>query len=351
MADYQPTQGGYAPYNAYDWDGGAEAEPAYGAETGQKSWRIFQLAGSVASVALVAGVMAWGYQTVMRDVSGVPVVAALSGPMRIAPENPGGRLADNMGLAVNEVVAAGANDAPIDQVSLAPDPVELSAEDTPVDATAAAAADANPFDQADLATEAGILALADQLSANVTPINVSHTADVAATETAAQAPALAQPRTETATPLTEAAPETASTEADAAEPARRLIAGGIARSIRPQLRPAGLKLASLGTPTALAAPAEQAVRDMDPTTLTSGTRLVQLGAYESDTVARDEWRKVSAVYPEFFEGKDRVIERAESGGRIFYRLRVHGFQDLADARRFCAVLVAGDDACIPAVVR
>ncbi len=50
-------------------------------------------------------------------------------------------------------------------------------------------------------------------------------------------------------------------------------------------------------------------------------------------------------------GKDRLIQRAESGGRTFYRLRAMGFDDLADARRFCSALVAEEAACIPVVVR
>ena len=49
--------------------------------------------------------------------------------------------------------------------------------------------------------------------------------------------------------------------------------------------------------------------------------------------------------------KRRVIEKATSGGRTFYRLRAEGFADLPDARRFCAALVAEKADCIPVVTR
>ena len=51
------------------------------------------------------------------------------------------------------------------------------------------------------------------------------------------------------------------------------------------------------------------------------------------------------------DGKARVIERATSGGRIFYRLRAHGFADLSEARRFCAAFVAENADCIPVTTR
>ena len=51
------------------------------------------------------------------------------------------------------------------------------------------------------------------------------------------------------------------------------------------------------------------------------------------------------------EGKRRVIQEASRGGRTFYRLRAMGFEDLSDARRFCAVLLADNADCIPVTTR
>jgi hypothetical protein len=78
---------------------------------------------------------------------------------------------------------------------------------------------------------------------------------------------------------------------------------------------------------------------------------VQLGAFYSVEVARAEWDRLAVRFEEYMDGKDRVIELANAGGKDFYRLRAMGFDDLDDARRFCSVLMAAKAACIPVVTR
>ena len=90
---------------------------------------------------------------------------------------------------------------------------------------------------------------------------------------------------------------------------------------------------------------------MDADTIPLGTRLAQLGAFDSAEVARAEWDRLAGRFGDFLDGKQRVIQRAESGGRTFYRLRAMGFADLGDARRFCSALVAERAECIPVVTR
>jgi len=68
-------------------------------------------------------------------------------------------------------------------------------------------------------------------------------------------------------------------------------------------------------------------------------------------VARQEWDRLSDRFGEYLEDKNRVIQKAQSGGRTFYRLRALGFADLSDARRFCSALVAEKAECIPVVTR
>ena len=91
--------------------------------------RYTQYAGAAVSLTLMIGVAVWGTKTIMRDVSGVPVVRAMQGDMRVAPENPGGDVADHRGLAVNTVAGSGEAAAPEDSVTLAPRMLELAAED------------------------------------------------------------------------------------------------------------------------------------------------------------------------------------------------------------------------------
>ena len=93
------------------------------------------------------------------------------------------------------------------------------------------------------------------------------------------------------------------------------------------------------------------VNSVAPDTIPTGTRLAQLGAFESEEVALKEWAVLSERFDDFMSEKSRVVQKAQSGGKVFYRLRAHGFVDLADARRFCSALMAGQANCIPVVTR
>ncbi|MEE3070426.1 MAG: SPOR domain-containing protein, partial [Pseudomonadota bacterium] len=95
MADYQSMQGGYTPFDQYGaqfgWDDVDELDAALAQADQPPLRKLLNVVGSVASIALVAGVMTWGYNTIVRDVSGIPVVAASKEPVRVQPENPGGQ--------------------------------------------------------------------------------------------------------------------------------------------------------------------------------------------------------------------------------------------------------------------
>ncbi len=283
---------------------------------------VINLVGAACSVALIAGLAVWGYNLAVRDVSGVPVVRALEGPMRVAPDTPGGVEAAHQGLAVNDVAAVGVASPPPERLVLAPRPVELSLDDTP-----------------GLASTVPELVTADPLALpepvpEATPIDPV-IADLPATEEEAVALALA------AALADDAAPETAA-PIDAA--------GGLARSPRPLARPA--RGADAGAVTAVqnvSAPAD--VAEIDPATLEIGTRLVQLGAFDTADLARAEYAKLMGRFGDLMTGKSAVIQSAQSGGRAFFRLRAHGFADEDDARRFCSALLSEDAACIPVAHR
>ena len=82
-----------------------------------------------------------------------------------------------------------------------------------------------------------------------------------------------------------------------------------------------------------------------------GSKLAQLGAFDSAETARGEWDKLNLRFGDYLGDKTRVVQKATSGGRTFYRLRAMGFADIADARRFCAVLAAEKAECIPVTLR
>jgi len=161
----------------------------------------------------------------------------------------------------------------------------------------------------------------------------------------ARAEAVAEALSAEVEPLQDLPEESAAEAEDVLAP----VAGGIGRSLRPRLRPQSL--ATSPEAVAMAAVAGATVRDVDPDTIPVGTRLAQLGAFASREIAIQEWERLAGRFDEYLAGKDRVIQKAESGGRTFYRLRAMGFADLSDARRFCSALVAERAECIPVVVR
>ena len=128
---------------------GPVAEPSLIARTTERAGKMAQYTGAAVSIALVAGVGVWGYKLFVRDVTGVPVVRAMEGPMRQAPAEPGGELVQNMGLSVNAVAAEGGAGAAGDVLVLAPTSNGLAPEDMEVQSMAEAgevlATDPPPF--------------------------------------------------------------------------------------------------------------------------------------------------------------------------------------------------------------
>ncbi|WP_170514742.1 SPOR domain-containing protein [Ruegeria atlantica] len=308
--------------------------------------RIVNALGAVASLALVAGIGVWGYKLVMRDVSGVPVVRAIEGPMRIQPESPGGTPADHQGLAVNTVAAVGTAAPPADRLILAPRPVSLSDEDTPVEPL-------KPTPAVHVVQEE----ISDQEAAQLRQGSV----DALVAELAGDAAQIDQPTEQgvqlasLVVPEEELAIDPADLAAQLPDPELAALPG-VRRSLRPNTRPArstpsGITTSS-STEDAINAAVKAAVGlDIDPDTLSKGTRMAQLGAYESTDVARAEWDRLNGRFGEYMDGKQRVIQKTSRGGRTFYRLRVLGFDDLSDSRQFCAALEAQGADCIPVAAR
>jgi SPOR domain len=313
-ADYDGLGGGYL----------AQPEVRAGKAGTQ---RYVSLAGAVASLALVAGFAVWGYKLAVRDVRGVPVIQAMEGPMRIAPVDPGGEIVDHQGLAVNTVAAVGVAAPPPEKLILAPRPVDLVEEDTP------GLAGLSPLDPSLATAPVPPLAGAvDVALAAAPPVESASPTEVAID--AALAEALGE------------IPASDMTLEDMGEPLPDVIRdpvpeGAITVSPRPKARP-GSRAAVPQTATALNAPDE-----VDPATIPVGTRLVQFGAYDTADQARAEWLRLSGQFGELMATKGMVLQPAESGGRTFYRLRAHGFEDEDDARRFCSAFVAQNATCIP----
>lgn len=316
-------------------------EPARGGEF----VTLMNWLGALISVALIAGLAFWGYQLWVRDVSGVPVVQALEGPMRIAPDDPGGENADHQGLAVNRIAAKGQAAAPADRLVLAPAPLQLSQEDQTAGEITAANAQADSIRDQPADALATDLAVAEALTSAAEadePLVQDQSDLVTTTMQLAQITA----QGEAASPLP---------KPELSELARTGIPdgaiapdiAGVSRSVRPVARPA----TRVATIAAGAETPAGSVASADPASIPLGTRLAQLGAFDSPEVAKAEWVKIAKQFEDVMGDKVRVIQKAQSGGKSFYRLRAMGFENISDARRFCSMLLAGKAACIPVITR
>lgn len=334
MADIQFSHGMGGYGREADWD----ADEGDTHPRGHSLVSVANIAGAVMSLALVTGVGIWSYDLMVRDVSGIPVVRAASGEMRVRPENPGGLLAEHQGLAVNEIAANGAATGPVEQVTLAPPAVALAEDDQPVRA--------QPVIQpAPLAPATGLFESTGGTTANagqalrgteIDNLVASILAeDALSVVSAGEDGSAADPQ------------EGIDTEPDPQIAQEAGNAPVVWQSARPKLRPADIQ--SLVRPASFTPVAES--REIDPAAIPSGTRLAQLGAFESADVARAEWQRMQGLFGDILEGKSRVVQQVDSSGRIFYRLRAMGFVDLNDTRRFCSAVMAEGVDCIPVQVK
>ena len=297
-----------------DFDGG------YGVAAGLgRTRRMVNIAGAVCSVSLVLGLAVWGYKLAVRDVSGVPVMRAMAGPMRMAPNDPGGDQASNQGLSVNAVAAMGSPQPMAEQLTLAPRAVELQAGDT-----------------------AGLIRTAANAKAAPGPIK---TVKLQLGGTAV--PGMAVKDTAVA-PLVEDGGGT--TTVDGTQTGAAVVDATATQGMRPRARPAGLAAAAVPVHVqTVSAPAP--ATEIDPATIVVGTKLAQLGAFDTPELAREKFASLQMQFGDLMTAKAMVIQQAQSGGQTFYRLRAHGFSNEEDARRFCAALQAQNADCIPVAQR
>ncbi|MEP5758124.1 MAG: SPOR domain-containing protein [Litoreibacter sp.] len=279
--------------------------------------RIFNLVGALSSIGLVVGLGYWGYELTVRDVRDIPVIRALEGPARVQPDDPGGQLADHQGLSVNQVQGGESSDDLVNQVVLAPAPIDLDAQDLILskpdeDDTIGTASLSEPTADVlpDHVSEA--LALAERLAEGEQLDGVGDLgAEIELASLAAIVPV--------SVPGVQASPRPAS---------------------RPKFTQASFSSSAIDAAVAVAI-------EVDPENIKVGARLVQLGIYDTRDAAAEGWDEIAARFEEYIDGKSRVIEPSSSGGRAFFRLRAYGFENLAASRRFCTVLVASNTACIP----
>ena len=303
----------------YDEHGSAY-RGAYGQRSGVlgEARRWVSIGGAVSSVALVLGLAYWGYALAMRDVTGVPVMRAATGVMRIAPADPGGEQALNQGLTVNAVAALGTSAKSADTIMLAPMSVALQPDDLPV-----------------LPVESASPQDASTQTPAVEPSAISATAvEATAIE---PAPVLTQDSVD------------AAVAAALAEGSGTQTASDTSPVLRPMPRPVeGGGATVQADDTSVVA---SGLLETDANAIPTGAILAQFDAYETEDLARAKFSDLQQRFGGVMAGKSMVVQPVESNGRTIYRLRAYGLTSEDDARNFCAALQAEGTECVPVAQR
>ena len=284
---------------------------------------IFYWTGAALSLFLLAGAIGWSYQLIVRDVNQIPIVRAQLGPLRVAPDNPGGLTAANQGLSVTQLAV---NEKPLlsNEIYLAPAAEILNEENLALKVTEEY--ESNKVDGAfeikevNAENSMNLEALPDQKEVD------SRSNDVGVLSKAA----FSQKKIEIENAVSLALSITN-------DPDKSLS------WLRPKIRPVGFYRNGNITE-------DQIVSNEPMPKLPNGSAVVQLGAFDSKSLAESEWQRFEKILGSILIPKKMVVQKAESGGKIFYRLRASGFSDISDARQFCTA-ISDKVACIPVVTR
>ena len=284
---------------------------------------IFYWTGAALSLLLLAGAISWSYKLIVRDINQIPIVRAQGGPLRVAPTDPGGLTAANQGLSVTQLAV---NEQPLlsDEIYLAPAAEMLSKEnlETKIEEGYVHNNNDKKLEIKEVSAENNInlKAWSDQVQ-----INTGSENEVVLSEAV-----FSQKKLDIQNAVSMALSITDNTDV-------------FRVSLRPQIRPISLNQdgsKNFG----------QAASSGQISQLTVGSAVVQVGAFDNKALAESEWKRLENLLGSILITKQMIIQKAESGGKIFYRLRASGFDNIADARQFCTAI---DDkvACIPVVTR
>ena len=284
---------------------------------------IFYWTGAALSLFLLAGAIGWSYQLIVRDVNQIPIVRAQLGPLRVAPDNPGGLTAANQGLSVTQLAV---NEKPLlsNEIYLAPAAEILNEENL-----ALKVIEEDESNKVDGAFE--IKEVNAENSINLEALNDQKEVDSRSNDVGVLSKvAFSQKKIEIENAVSLALSITN-------DPDKSLS------WLRPKIRPVGFYRNGNITE-------DQIVSNEPMPKLPIGSAVVQLGAFDSKSLAESEWQRFEKILGSILIPKKMVVQKAESGGKIFYRLRASGFSDISDARQFCTA-ISDKVACIPVVTR
>ena len=279
--------------------------------------------GAALSLSLLAGAINWSYKLIVRDINRIPIVRAQEGPLRVAPIDPGGLTAANQGLSVTQLAV---NEQPLlsDEIYLAPAAEILNKEnlETKIDEDHILNNNDEKLELKEVNAENNInlKVLSDQVDINTGPENKLVLSEAV----------FSQKKLDIQNAVSLALSITDNSDV-------------FPVSLRPKIRPIGFYQDSSES-------FDKSVSNVQISQLPVGSVVVQLGAFDNKSLAEIEWKRLGSLLGSILITKQMIIQKAESGGKIFFRLRASGFDDISEARQFCTA-INDKVACIPVVTR
>ncbi|PST24676.1 SPOR domain-containing protein [Mesorhizobium plurifarium] len=337
----------------------AQAE-AYGEEGyGRRSQRTMLLAASVAGIIIIGGaaVYAWmGGSNAALSGDGPKIILADKAPVKVVPEEKGGKTVPNQDKAVYDRVAGVSGKVPLQQslVSSTEEPMDvvqrtLTPETLPLEGRGddEMLPGASPADEDEVArllpgSDAGNAADEDEAAPAVAPRKVRTmivkpdgtlvpredpappSATVATTGGAAPIPARASGEAVAAGSQGEASaaaqPDQLAATADGATPVR-----SVKTTALPQARPAAQPqaAASNNAPAQNQPATETAAAPLATASVPAGSYVIQIASLPSEAEAQKSYNNLSSKFASVIGGRGVDIRKAEIAGKgTYYRVRI-----------------------------
>ena len=298
-------------------------------DTQNNKLSFFSILGAIISLNLILWAGYWAYNLISRDINGIPIVAAQPGPLRVAPEVPGGIEAENIELAVSKIASQELPPNP-QAVELAPYTAKLNADDITINQ---ALKQKKLIDsQIKKRSQGHLQAVEPELlnEISLVPIKTSiestdYTIVDNQSELVAAALAIALKQ-------------------NSEQLSNKVISGNIQSNVmKPMPRPGSLS----NKPTSL-----NSENSILPTlgSVETGLAVVQFGSFENKQLALAEWGRLSENLSVILDGRPKFVERIQRNGNEIYRLRLGGFANIDDASRFCSAVISQEN-CVPIIAK
>lgn len=346
----------------------------------------WSLSAGMVALLLLGGLVWWSVALTERDMMEIPTVRAMTAPVKVPMERPSGIVAQNQGLSVNEVLDGGGVLEVAAQVTVVSDaeplvegedlsgsqmpapaaeltstaeaetemaavePAAVPAVDAPVAEVVQAVPSATELAPAEVIPPANVVEIPQTDMALATPdlnagSDVAQVTQPAATDLAVVDPSAPNPpagvgaayapvMVARAPVRPQAIVMVAQTRTTADAPANSAASMDMALAINDALEQATAPVAAAGPLEVETMPAQ------------AGRHLVQLGAFESAEIARREWTRMTERHGGLLLGKPAFIQRTQSSGRTFFRVRVGALGSRANAADLCKALDAQGQICM-----